>query len=168
MIVMGEVREDIQIGDYVVTDIDQADINTVNIYARKIDFSQFTEENIDELKNILAQMDLWESLISSVNTIKCIFKEERIADISSDILYRPNKYEFESWIIRSPYKPDGSIGIHINYSKKEALRITKGARREAQLHLDEIRRKLKNLDKWLGFKITMETFCIHILSAFRT
>jgi len=164
---MSEIKEEIQIGDYIITDIKQKDINTVTIWARKIDFSTLTDENIEELEGILAQMDFWESFISLVNEIKSALKKEKIYDISLDILYRPNKYEFTSWLISSRFQPNSSIGTHINYNKMESMHITKGVCMTAPLKLEEIQIKIKNLERWVAFKVIMETFCTHILPTFK-
>jgi len=157
---MNEQREEIFLGNYTLTDFVQTNKNKVTVTGRKVDFSDLEKDvDLKEMEKLLNQLDLWESFTSSVILINKILKEEKINEISLENFYRPDKYDFESWIDKKNLIkgiPNDTMGIHINYSKVEARRRTMGSSDFIALSKEEVKNKIKNLKKWIALKTVIQ------------
>ena len=116
---------------------------------RKIDFSKLVEEDIEEVKNTLRNVDLWENLMSTIKTIHLEIAGEKFDEKILENLYYQDKYEVK--VSKEP-DLDDVIQVEMSYSKFEAERRTKGARSSNPLNVEEIKQKIKNINKWLMFK----------------
>jgi len=158
---MNEQREEIILGNYTLTDYVQTNEITVTVYGRKVDFSDLEDSDLKEIENLLNQLDLWESFTSSIILINKMLKEENINEISLEHFYRPDKYNFESWIDKKSIEKrilNDRIGIHIEYSKLEASRRTMGSSYLIALTIDEVVKKIKNVQKWIALKTVINFF----------